>query len=104
MEIQIQVTTPDKEIAQAIAHDLVANRLAACVQLIGPITSTYWWEGKIESGEECLLLIKTTQDRYPEVEQTILELHPYEVPEIIATEIRFGLAPYREWIRSETGA
>jgi periplasmic divalent cation tolerance protein len=73
------------EVGERIAERLVAERLAACVQISGPITSTYHWKGKIEQEREYVCTAKTSRKNYPEIEKIILELHPYETPEIIAT-------------------
>lgn len=104
MEIQIQVSTPDRAIADRIANHLVANRLAACVQILSPMTSVYQWNGQIETAEEFLCLIKTTEAIYQEVEDAIVAFHPYETPEIIATKIIMGLPSYLKWIESNVGS
>jgi periplasmic divalent cation tolerance protein len=91
-------TCPDRETARAIAARLVENRFAACVNMVRGVTSLYRWKGRIEEGEEILLLIKTTRGRYREVEECIRASHPYEVPEVIALGIEHGLASYLAWI------
>ncbi|MBI2909145.1 MAG: divalent-cation tolerance protein CutA [Chloroflexi bacterium] len=101
--LQISTTTEKKEDAERIARVLVERRLAACVQIIGPIDTTYWWKGKVERNPEWLCLIKTRGDLYAEVERTIKEMHPYEVPEIVAVPIVEGLREYLEWVSKETG-
>ena len=93
---------PDQNSATRIAERLIAGRLAACVNLLAPCTSIYHWEGKVESATEVPLLIKTTQQRYEAVEQCILELHPYELPEIIQVPLTGGLPAYLQWITRET--
>ena len=102
MKIQVQFTIPDAASAVKIAHILIKERLAACVQTIGPIVSTYHWEGKVEESEEYLCLVKTTKDQYPALEARIVALHPYQVPEIIGTDITMGLPTYLKWIETET--
>jgi len=102
MEIQVQVTAPDKDIALQLTKAMVQERLAACTQIIGPIWSTYWWKGEVETDEEWLCLFKTTSERYAKLEARIVELHPFEVPQVVALELKHGLPAYREWIRSET--
>lgn len=99
--IQIQTTLPSKDEAQRIATELVQHRLAACVQVTGPIRSTYWWQGQIESGEEWLCTAKTRRDRYDVCEAAIRELHPYQTPEIIAVPIVAGSEAYLHWIDEE---
>ena len=93
---------PDQNSANQIAERLIAGRLAACVNLLAPCHSIYHWEGKVESATEVPLLIKTTQERYDAVEQCILELHPYELPEIIQVPVTGGLPAYLQWIARET--
>jgi periplasmic divalent cation tolerance protein len=100
--VQISTTAPSPEVADAIASALVERRLAACVQVVGPMASTYRWQGAIERAEEWLCLIKTVRDRYDAVAQAIRELHPYETPEIIATPIVAGDAEYLRWIEEVT--
>jgi len=93
---------PDDEVADRIARTLVENGLAACVNRLAPASSIYRWQGAVERATETPLLIKTTRERYPEVEQAIRSLHPYEVPEIVALAIEAGFAPYLRWIVDET--
>jgi periplasmic divalent cation tolerance protein len=99
--IQVITTIDGKEAATAIARSLVERRVAGCVQVVGPITSTYWWQGAIETAEEWLCLIKTRQDLYAQVERTIRELHSYDVPEILAMPIFTGYQPYLDWVKRE---
>ncbi len=100
--VQVLTTIGSKDEAQKIATSAVDKRLAACAQIIGPITSTYWWQGAIETAEEWLCLLKTRQDLYPDLEQDIRANHPYDVPEIIAMPIVAGNASYLAWIGGET--
>ena len=99
--IQVFTTTEEKNDAERIAKALVEKRVAACVQIIGPITSTYHWKGKLETAQEWLCLIKTRRDLYDEVEGLIKEIHPYETPEIIAVPFVAGSREYLEWLRNE---
>jgi periplasmic divalent cation tolerance protein len=99
--IQVITTTETRAYAQAIADTVVAKRLTACVQIIGPITSTYWWQGEIETAEEWLCLIKTRRDLYEELEQAIREVHPYDVPEILAVPVVAGSQSYLDWLDHE---
>ena len=96
--IQIITTTPDNELAQRIARTLVEQRLAACVQIAGPVESIYRWQGEIESASEWQCWIKTTAARYADVERTIRELHTYTVPEILAMPITAGNPDYLKWL------
>ena len=93
---------PDDEVADRIARTLVESGLAACVNRLAPASSIYRWRGAVERATETPLLIKTTRERYAEVEQAIRALHPYEVPEIVALRIEAGFAPYLRWIADET--
>ncbi len=101
--IQVNTTTATKADAERIATALVERRLAACVQVGGPVRSCYRWHGKTETAEEWLCTAKTTREAYDEVEQAIRELHPYEEPEIIAVPIVAGSAGYLAWLREQVG-
>jgi len=96
--IQILTTTDTKETAERIARRLLERRLAGCVQVSGPITSSYWWKGKIETSEEWACAIKTRAEQYPEVEREICAVHPYEVPEILAFPVALGSKTYLSWL------
>jgi len=91
-------TTAKAEDAGKIAMQLVERKLAACVQIVEPITSVYRWQGKIESEREILLLIKSTQDLIPDIAELLDEIHPYEVPELVATPIIGGSTSYLSWL------
>lgn len=93
-------TCPEKESAEKIARLLVARNLAACVNILPGITSIYRWQEQTHSAQEYLLLIKTNKASYQAVETTILENHPYELPEIAAIPIEHGLPEYLQWIDS----
>jgi len=96
--IQVTTTTETKEEAEKIAQYLVEQKLAACVQITGPIASTYRWKGKVENAQEWLCLIKTWEELYDKVETAIKKLHSYETPEIIAVPIIKGSKEYLHWI------
>ena len=100
--IQIITTTEKKEDAERIAETLVEQRLAACVQIIGPISSVYRWKGRIERTGEYLCLIKSRNDLYERIEKAIKEIHPYEVPEIIVVPITKTSSDYLAWLDEET--
>jgi periplasmic divalent cation tolerance protein len=91
-------TCPDDETAERIARGLVEARLAACVNLLPRLTSVYRWQGKIEKDDETLLMIKTTASRFDALSDRLRELHPYELPEIIATPAARGLPEYLQWV------
>ncbi len=100
--IQVITTTALREEAERIARELVEARLAACAQILGPITSTYRWQGKIETSEEWQCWIKTRGELFEQVEQAIRRIHPYEVPEILAVPVVAGSASYLAWLEAET--
>jgi periplasmic divalent cation tolerance protein len=100
--IQVVTTTERREDAERIARALVEERLAACVQVTGPITSTYRWQGKIETAQEWQCWAKSRHSLYAKIEQAIRKLHPYEVPEILAMPIVAGSADYLAWLDQET--
>lgn len=100
--VLVLTNMPDQGSAENIARELVAKKLAACVNLLAPCQSFYQWHGKLETATEIPLLIKTTSLRYPELEQAIRELHPYELPEIIHVPVTGGLPAYLTWLHQET--
>ena len=100
--ILVLTSLPDRASALALAEKLVGAKLAACVNVLGACTSIYHWQGKIESAEEVPMLIKTTMDAYPELEKTIRDLHPYELPEIIHVPVTGGLPAYLQWVSEKT--
>src|SRR4051794_19390272 len=93
---------PDREAAVKLARGLVAKRLAACVNVLSGCTSVYRWDGAVEHADEVPVLIKTRASRYAEIEAAIRELHPYELPEVIAVPIVRGLPDYLDWVTEET--
>lgn len=95
-------TCPDTASARRIADAVVGERLAACVNLIPGLVSVYRWQGQIEQADEILLLIKTTQDRLPALTARLTELHPHELPEVLAVEADAGLPAYLEWVAAQT--
>ncbi|MEX0789918.1 MAG: divalent-cation tolerance protein CutA [Actinomycetota bacterium] len=99
--LQVTTTTESHDGAQDLARAIVEARLAACVQVMA-IQSTYWWNNEIEIGQEWMCLMKTTAARYAALEAFIKQNHPYETPEIVATEITIGSDEYLNWIGSET--
>lgn len=93
---------PDEASAQLLAAHLVEHRLAACVNQLAPCRSVYRWQGQVETASEIPLLIKTTRERYAAVEAAVIELHPYDVPELIALPVDVGLPAYLNWVREES--
>lgn len=100
--IQVSTTTGSEEDARRIAAELIDRRLAACVQVSGPINSHFRWEGKIEASREWLCTIKTRYELFEPVEQLIRSLHPYEEPEIVAIPVIDGSKSYLQWVNRET--
>ncbi|TMH71424.1 MAG: divalent-cation tolerance protein CutA [Betaproteobacteria bacterium] len=95
---------PDEASATRIRQEVVNARLAACANQLGPVRSTYRWQGAIEEASEVALLIKTTRERYSELEALIRRLHPYALPEIVAIPVERGCPDYLAWVRMETRA
>jgi periplasmic divalent cation tolerance protein len=93
-------TCPNKDSAEKIARQLVTDGLAGCVNIIPSLTSVYLWEGKIESADECLLLIKSAPEAYQKIEASIIAEHPYDLPEIIALPTAAAYPEYVNWIHS----
>jgi len=102
--IQVLTTVENKADAEKIAKNLVEKRIAACVQIIGPLTSYFQWQGKLDSAQEYLCLIKSRADLFPALETEIKSMHPYEVPEILATPITKGGKDYLNWLAAELKA
>lgn len=96
------MTAPDPEVAERLATELVEARLAACANLVPGVTSIYWWEGAVERAQEVLLVLKTTGERLPELVKRAAELHPYDVPEVLALPVEVGHGPYLRWVADET--
>ncbi len=104
-EALVVITTVEKaQDSEQIARQLVERELAACVQVIAPIVSTYRWQGQIEQAREQLLLIKTTRAAYAELETALKQLHPYQTPEIIALPVISGSADYLAWLKDSVKA
>lgn len=95
-------TCPDRDTASGLARVLVADRLAACCNVVDGLTSVFRWEGRVEEDPEVLLIAKTTSGRYPALERSLRENHPYELPEIIAVPVEAGLGGYLDWVAAET--
>jgi periplasmic divalent cation tolerance protein len=93
---------PDRAAAERLAETLIGRQLAACVNILAPCRSVYRWKDAVQHDEEHPMLIKTTAERYPALEQAIREGHPYELPEIIAVPIERGLPAYLAWVAAET--
>lgn len=99
--IQVVTTTDKREDALAIASALVEQRLAACVQVTGPVTSVYRWKGRVETTEEWQCWAKSRHDRYTQIEKAIRKCHGYEEPEILAMPVTAGSKSYLAWVDAE---
>ena len=97
-KIVVMVTVGDSAEATKLAKDLVDKKFAACVNVIPSITSWYWWEGKVTEDQEVLLIMKTSREKFAELQKEVERLHSYAVPEIIALPIVAGSANYLNWI------
>jgi periplasmic divalent cation tolerance protein len=101
--VQIQVSHSDRTKLEAIVQQLLEQRLIACGQVLGPISSSFRWEGEVQAAREWLALLKTAAPLAGRVSARIAELHPYEVPEILVTEVSDGHEAYLRWVVRETG-
>lgn len=100
--ILVLTTVPDEKTGQTIAEKLVKERLSACVTVSAASQSFYWWQGKISNEKEHILFIKTKATLFTDLEKKIAEIHPYEVPEIVALPFLEGSTKYLSWIEKET--
>ena len=101
--IQVFITINDREKAKEIAEMLLNKRVAACVQIIGPATSLYRWEGSIVEDGEWLMIAKSSKELYDELEKLVKQVHVYEVPEILAVRVEKGNGDYLNWLGRELG-
>ena len=99
--VEVHTTCGSEQEAKTIAAAIVDKRLAACAQVL-PISSVYRWQGKVETSDEWLCIIKTTNERHPAVRDTILQMHSYECPQITVLSIKDGSNDYLSWIEEET--
>lgn len=102
-DIRAVFVTIPRDKAQELARLIVENRLAACVNIVPQIESFYWWEGKVQSDDEALLIIKTTTARFDALQTFVLDHHPYDLPEVIALPVDAGLDAYLKWVEKEVG-
>jgi len=102
MHIVIYVTCKSKSEAEAIAKKLLEEKLIACANIVPEIQSMYWWEGKVNTDQEVLMIIKTRKTLFSKIVKTVKSLHSYTVPEIISLPISAGNADYLKWINAST--
>lgn len=100
----VYVTAPGHDVAVALAEAVVGERLAACANILGPITSVYWWDGKLNRDGEVAMILKTTASHIPALTARIRQLHPYECPCIVAISLDGGNPDFLAWIAAETAA
>jgi len=100
--LQVSTTTASRDTALALAQSAVESKLAASAQVHGPLTSVFWHQGELGTGEEWQVFLRTTADRYPQLEQHLIANHPWENPEVTATVIAAGSTPYLDWVRRAT--
>ena len=100
--VQVQFAIDDAGAADSIIESLLAGHLVACGQRTGPMTSRYWWNGRLEGAEEWLVLLKTRTDLASRVIDEVVQAHPYETPEVVAVTITDGARPYLDWIDGVT--
>lgn len=99
---QVVTVTDSRDEAERLARGAVTARLAACAQIVGPITSVFWWEGAVDTADEWQVLFKTPTRAYAELEQYISSAHSYDVPEILSLPVAAGHRPYLDWLDAET--
>jgi len=92
-------TCPDQDTAERLARALVTEGVAACVNIVPIAQSVYFWKGSVESAAEVLLIIKSRVDRYADIQKRLVDMHPYELPEVIAVPVSEGLPRYLAWIQ-----
>ena len=102
--VQVTTTTGTRHDAEQIAAELLSRRLAGCAQVTGPVTSTFRWQGKVETAEEWMCTVKTSRAQLDAIQKVFEAIHPYELPEMIATPIVDGSAAYLQWLGEQVGS
>jgi periplasmic divalent cation tolerance protein len=102
--VAVLTTAPSADVADRIGTALVEERLAACANLVPGVSSVFRWQGALQRETEILVVLKTTASRLGDLRRRLVELHPYEVPEVIALDVREGHPPYLDWVRTEVEA
>jgi periplasmic divalent cation tolerance protein len=101
--VEVHVTMPDADTARRIGRTLVEEKLAACVNVVPGVVSIYTWKGVIQEEEEVLCLLKTSPERFGQLRARLLELHPYDLPEVLGFTVDDGSQAYLAWVRQNTG-
>lgn len=102
--VRVETTVDTKDGAERVARAVIEHQVAACAQVSGPITSFFRWEGQVQNDQEWMVVIKTTADRLDALTTRVLDVHPYDVPEIVAVPVVGGNPAYLDWVREETRA
>lgn len=100
--VEVRVTVPDAEVAERLAREVVTRKLAACVQVLGPIASVYTWKDEVHRASEWLLLIKSTESAFEELCAVVQGHHRYDVPEVLAVPVTHTLEAYGQWVRDNS--
>jgi periplasmic divalent cation tolerance protein len=100
--VWVYMTTPSAAVAEQIGRHLIEQQLAACVNVLDGMRSLYWWDGAVQDETETILIAKTTQERFPALEEHVKQMHPYECPCILALPVSAGHAPFLQWIQRMT--
>lgn len=98
----VLVTAPNAETGEFLARELVEERVAACANVVPGLVSVFWWEGEIQRDDEVLVIFKTRADRLEALRERVTDLHPYEVPEVLALPVDFAHPPYARWIAEQS--
>ena len=101
-EVRVVLCTCPADAAPVIARRLVQDHLVACVNVVEGLKSVYWWDGEVQEDPESLLVIKTAEDRYAELEKRLCAIHPYDVPEVLALAVDRGSEAYLSWVFDST--
>jgi len=101
--VAVLSTAPTPEVAERIGRTLVEERLAACANVVEGVTSIYRWKGEVERAQEVLMVLKTAEETVESLKLRLVELHPYEVPEVLVLDVAGGHVPYLDWVHTEAG-
>ena len=98
-DVRVVLCTCPPEHAERIARTMLEERLVACVNIVSGVKSLYWWKGEIQDESETMLVIKTPSESYAQLERRLIEIHPYQVPEVLSLEVVDGSRSYISWVR-----
>lgn len=100
-DVLVVLVTAPTDVAPDLARELVRRRVAACANVLPAVQSFFWWDDRVQDEPESLLILKTRADAFERLQQAVVELHPYDVPEVIATRVERALDPYARWVLAE---